>query len=239
MFSPKPPEYKEFEDDRYLFNEQSIRKAFIRKVYLILMFQMIVSVGLIAWFMYDEPLRFYVETNIWPMITAMVVTFVVIITLACCGDVRKQFPLNLILLGVFTVAEGFILATLSAMTNSKIVLMAVGITAVVFLGLTLFSFQTRWDFTMSGGILMVCLIVLVVFGLIAMIFPGRTIILIYSSIGALIFGCYMVYDTQMLMGGDHKLAISPEEYIFAVLALYLDIVNFFVSILTILNASRR
>lgn len=239
MFQSKPPEYKEFEDDRYQFNDQSIRKAFIRKVYLILMLQMITSLGIIASFMYNEPLRFYVETNLWPVITAFIVTFAVIITLACCGDVRRQFPLNMILLGLFTVAEGFILGIISAMSNSHIVFLAVGITAVVFLGLTLFSLQTRWDFTTSGGILSVCLIVLLVFGIITMIFPGRIMIMIYASIGAIIFGCYIVYDTQLLMGGDHKFALSPEEYIFAVLALYLDIVNLFLTILMLLNSSRR
>lgn len=41
-----------------------------------------------------------------------------------------------------------------------------------------------------------------------------------------------------MMGGDHKLSISPEEYIFAALNLYMDIVNIFIYILTIISASR-
>jgi protein lifeguard len=39
-------------------------------------------------------------------------------------------------------------------------------------------------------------------------------------------------------GGKHKYSISPEEYIFAALNLYLDIVNIFIYILTIMGASR-
>lgn len=42
----------------------------------------------------------------------------------------------------------------------------------------------------------------------------------------------------MMMGGKHKYSISPEEYIFAALNLYIDIVNIFIYILTILSASR-
>lgn len=42
----------------------------------------------------------------------------------------------------------------------------------------------------------------------------------------------------MMMGGKHKYSISPEEYIFAALNLYIDIVNIFMYILTILSASR-
>lgn len=42
--------------------------------------------------------------------------------------------------------------------------MAVGITAAVCLGLTLFAFQTKWDFTAMGGFLVCLLMVVLVFG---------------------------------------------------------------------------
>ena len=35
----------------------------------------------------------------------------------------------------------------------------------------------------------------------------------------------------MMIGGNHKYSISPEEYIFAALAIYLDIINIFMYIL--------
>ena len=57
--------------------------------------------------------------------------------------------------------------------------------------------------------------------------------------GAALFGLYLVFDTQMMMGGNHKYALSPEEYIFAALNLYLDIVNLFLYILSILNEGKR
>ena len=38
----------------------------------------------------------------------------------------------------------------------------------------------------------------------------------------------------MMMGGDHKYAISPEEYIFAALAIYLDIINIFMYLLRLI-----
>lgn len=60
----------------------------------------------------------------------------------------------------------------------------------------------------------------------------------YASIGALVFSLYLVYDTQLMMGGKHKYSISPEEYIFAALNLYLDIINIFLYILTIIGAAR-
>lgn len=59
--------------------------------------------------------------------------------------------------------------------------------------------------------------------------------MVYSCLGALLFAFYLVYDTQLLIGGNHKLSISPEEYVFAALTLYLDIVNIFMYILSIIG----
>ena len=46
---------------------------------------------------------------------------------------------------------------------------------------------------------------------------------------------YLVYDTQLMLGGKHKLALSPEEWVFAALNLYLDIINMFMFILSLIG----
>lgn len=119
------------------------------------------------------------------------------------------------------------------------VLLAVGVTAVVCLSLTAFSFQTKWDFTAMGGGLFVCLIVFVLFGFLAIFLRGTFPILnlVYACLGALLFSIYLVYDTQLMMGGKHKCSISPEEYIFAALNIYMDIINIFIYILSIIGSS--
>lgn len=69
--------------------------------------------------------------------------------------------------------------------------------------------------------------------------------------GAALFCIYLVYDTQLMIGkhllvtwtviersfagGKHKYSISPEEYIFAALSLYLDVILIFQYILTLLG----
>ena len=61
----------------------------------------------------------------------------------------------------------------------------------------------------------------------------------YGAAGALLFSFYIIYDTQIMMGGKHKYAISPEEYIFAALNLYLDVINLFLYILMIFGGSGK
>ena len=65
--------------------------------------------------------------------------------------VRRQFPTNLIFLGLFTGAEGFMLGTLCARFDAEAILYAIAITGGVTLALTIFAFQTKIDFTACGG----------------------------------------------------------------------------------------
>jgi protein lifeguard len=90
-----------------------------------------------------------------------------------------------------------------------------------------------------GSILFIGVIILFILGIFAIIFRDRTLTIVYASIGAFLFCVYLVYDIQLMMGGKHKYSISPEEYIFAALNLYLDIVNIFIYILMIIGAARN
>merc|ERR1712179_350062 len=175
----------------------------------------------------------------WMLWCSMGVSFLVLIPMACVRTLRVSFPANFLLLALFTVAEAVMLGLASMRYETDAVIIAAGITAVIVFALTVFAFQTKIDFTMMSGILICVLLVFVLFGLIAMFLPqSRTLHMVWGAIGALIFSIYLVYDTQMMMGGDHKYSLSPEEYIFAALAIYLDIMNIFMYLLRFVGAAR-
>jgi hypothetical protein len=144
----------------------------------------------------------------------------------------------MIFLGIFTVCESFLLGSAASCYGAEEVLIAVGFTAVVVLGLTLFAIQTRWDFTMLRGGLLVLLMILILFGILCACIPSKVLSIVYASLGALLFSVYLVVDTQLMLGGKHQYSLSPEEYIFAALNLYLDIINLFIMILSIVGSAR-
>lgn len=72
------------------------------------------------------------------------------------------------------------------------VLLAVGVTAVVVVALTIFAFQTKWDFTMMGGILFVALWLMIVVSLIMMFTRSETAHTIFAGFGALLFSAYLI-----------------------------------------------
>lgn len=213
------------------FSEQTIRRAFIRKVYLILTVQLAITMAFISLFLYHEPAKTFTLNNPWIGIFAFITMFVVLIIMACCGEMRRKTPHNFIFLALFTVAQGVMLGIVTISYDADEVLKAVGITCIICFSLTIFSLQTKWDFTMMGGFLFVGLIVVFIFGFFVALFPGSAASSVYSACGALLFSLYLVYDTQIMMGGKHRYSISPEEYIFASLNLYLDIVNIFLFLL--------
>jgi len=221
------------------FDETSVRHAFIRKVYAILSIQLLISLGFIALFVFVDPIKDYVEGEAWLLILAVILTFVVLFALVCFENLRRSSPLNFVLLFIFTICESFLLGVISSQYDTKIVFVAITVTAVITVSLTIFAFQTKIDFTIYSGLLFVVLICLLVFGITAIIFPSDVMVAVYGSLGALLFSAYLVVDTQMMLGGKHHYTISPEEYIFAALNLYLDIINIFLYILTIFSAASR
>lgn len=48
---------------------------------------------------------------------------------------------------------------------------------------------------------------------------------------------FLAYDTQLLLG-NRKYSISPEEYVFAALNIYVDIVQIFLFLLQIVGSSK-
>ncbi len=62
---------------------------------------------------------------------------------------------------------------ISAYYNIESVLIAVGITSFVCLGVTLFSFQTKFDFTSCSGILFAISLALMAFGFVCIFTYSR------------------------------------------------------------------
>ena len=48
------------------------------------------------------------------------------------------------------------------------------------------------------------------------------------------FSFFVVIDTQLIIRGEHKYSFSTEDYIFAALVFYMDIINLFLFILKII-----
>lgn len=220
----------------------SIRHAFIRKVYLILASQLLLTTGIVAIFTFVQPVRGFVQANPAIYWASYAVYFITHIVLVCCKGPRRKFPWNVILLFVFTLAMSYMTGSIASYYSTKAVFLALGITAVVCIAVTVFCFQTKVDFTKCQGLFCVLGIVMLVTGIITAIVLSFKYIpwlhMLYAAMGAIVFTLFLAYHTQLLIG-NRKHSISPEEYVFAALSIYVDIIQIFLFLLQIIGASTK
>uniref|UniRef100_A0A3P9HVH0 Protein lifeguard 2 n=1 Tax=Oryzias latipes TaxID=8090 RepID=A0A3P9HVH0_ORYLA len=244
----EPPSYQEATagygemEAQFAWDDKTIRRTFIRKVYAILMLQLSVTVGIVCLFTFCAPVRFYIQTHPNLYMMSYVMFLVTYIMLSCCGDLRRKFPWNALLLLLFTLSMAFMMGFVSSFYNTKSVILCLGITNLVCLSVTIFSFQSKIDVTSYQGVLFsMCMAMLLCAITISIVVPFGYVPwlhAIYAVIGAILFTLFLAFDTQLLLG-NKRYSISPEEYIFATLSLYLDVIYLFSFMLQLLGGGRE
>lgn len=216
-------------------DENELRWGFIRKVYSILSIQVLLTAAVSSFVVFTPAVVEFFMAHGWVLIMT---SFVPLILLCPLYYYHQQHPVNLLLLGLFTAGISLSVGISCALTNGYIVLEALILTLAVVLSLTAY---THWaarrghDFSFLGPILFTSLIVVVLFGFIQVFFPlGPISQMIYGGLTALIFSAYIVYDTDNLIK-----RYSYDEYIWASVALFLDIVNLFLAILEVLRSAQN
>merc|ERR1719240_912152 len=152
---------------------------------------------------------------------------------------KSRYPMNLVLLLAFTCGMAY---TIGIVTNAYatagmqlIVLEALGITALVFVGLTIFTIQSKIDFSFLGLVIPLVLFVVLIWGLFSMLaFQSFVNSQLYALIGVVIFSLYVLYDTYVITE-----ALGYDDYVLGAVMLYLDFINLFLCILQLLAGGRR
>ena len=63
--------------------------------------------------------------------------------------------------------------------------------------------------------------------------------MIYSVGGAVLFSFYIIYDTQLLIGGNNRrIQYTTNDFALASINLYLDVVNLFLFLLDLMSGNR-
>ena len=149
--------------------------------------------------------------------------------------VKDKPGINLMVLFSFTFISGLTITPLLSSAfgmpgGAAIVAQAFLMTSVAFGGISMFALTTKRDFSAMGQMLFIAVIILVVGSLSNIFFQSPILQLAIAGFGALIFSAFILYDTQQIIKGGFS---TPIE---AAIALYLDFLNLFISLLQILMA---
>ncbi|KAI8063833.1 inhibitor of apoptosis-promoting Bax1-domain-containing protein [Gongronella butleri] len=224
------------EDDMFketvINSSMEIRLQFVRKVYSILTVQVMSTIVMSAIYMYNLSVKSWVQSNPWMLFVSCFGSLGVLFALMWKA---RSAPLNYYLLALFTLLEGHLVGTVVTFYDQTIVLQALIITFGVFFGLTLFTLQSKWDFSGMMPFLFAGLSILVLAGFVQIFIPFSEGFQLALAIGGvIIFSGYILLDTYLIFN-----RYSPEDYIMASVSLYMDMINLFLRILQILNAMQR
>ncbi len=203
------------------------RLVFIKKVYSLLAMSM--GTAAIGAYLGSGPLLLLVAPN-------MMLFFILQIALIFFASFAARKPgLNMVALFSFTTVSGLTLGPLLYRVGPSIAAEAFALTAITFAGLSMYVVYSKKDFSFMSGFLMTGLIVLVVGGLLNMFFIQSGMMhFVMSGASVLLFSGFILYDTSNILR-----YYGTDEYVSATLALYLDVLNLFIALLSILGIMGR
>jgi FtsH-binding integral membrane protein len=151
----------------------------------------------------------------------------------------RDFPRNIAFTGLFTFVEGIWLAPFLLMAERAApgsVGEAAILTFAAFGALTLYATLSRRDFSAWGSFFMIGLVVLFVALIINMFVQSASGGLVISAIGVLVMSGLLVFDTwRLLRSGQY----GQDDYVLAAVSIYLDLLNMFIFILSLLSGGNR
>jgi modulator of FtsH protease len=120
-------------------------------------------------------------------------------------------------------------AYLSLANGGSIIMMAMGSTGAIFLGLSGYALVSRKDFSFMGGFLIVGILVAFVAGLGAIFLQMPMLSLAVSSMFVLLMSGLILYQTSAIIHGGET------NYVMATVTLFVSIFNLFTSLLHLMG----
>ena len=203
------------------------RLAFIKKVYGLLALSLVTAA--IGSHLGSDP-----DLLLIPVASNMMLFFILEIGLIFFAQFVSRKPgLNMVALFSFTTVTGLVVGPLLYRVGPSIALEAFALTALTFGGLTMYVIFSKRDFSFMQGFLFTGLMIVVFGALINIFFASPMAHFMISGASVLLFSGFILYDTSNVLRN-----YGTDEHVSATLALYLDILNLFIALLSILGIAR-
>lgn len=152
-----------------MLENPQLRWSFIRKVYSIITFQLLLTIAVASVVVFVPPVSHFFVSSTQGLVLYIFLIFVPFITLCPLYYYHQKHPLNYFLLLIFTVTLAFSIGLTCAFVSGKVILESVVLTTAVVFSLTLYTFwaaKRGHDFSFLGPFLFGALLVLILFAFI-------------------------------------------------------------------------
>ena len=149
----------------------------------------------------------------------------------CSPNIFQKVPSNYIVLTVFTLSYSWYVASITCIYSIESVMVALFLTFVTLISLTIYAIKTKEDFSIRGGNFFAFLNLLI-FSLIVYIFLRIPfLLLLIQSLSLILLSSYIIYDTQLIVGNKDR-KFKEDDYILATMTIYLDVILLFLQLLS-------
>lgn len=227
---------KEVESNfHFVFNLYlDMRNKFMLKVYGILFFQLLFTFGFVLICQLKKIKDFLLEQKelfIVLMSAGLLIYIIIFIIFICKPGILKKVPHNYICILIVTICMTIFLVYLSILYPPHFVIGAMSFVLIITLAVIFISLFNKIDIKYLAMALLLLASCAFDYGLLAIIYRSYYLHFLYCLIGGILYTLFIAFDTISIR--DHY---SIDDYIFAALTLYLDIVRLFIQILKILGS---
>lgn len=156
---------------------------------------------------------------------------------------RMSFMTAAILFTVYACSVGITMSAIFFMYQETSIYVTFFVTAAMFCAMALYGYFTEADLTSIGSVGFMVLIGMILTGLVNLYFQSASVSYLLSAVGVVLFSLLAAYDAQRIkllarqFVYDHETA--NKIALFGALALYLDFINLFLSLLRFMGARRN
>ncbi|CAJ0581739.1 unnamed protein product, partial [Mesorhabditis spiculigera] len=208
-----------------------IRMAFLRKVFGILSFQIVLTTAICAAIYMTPGVKGFVQNNGWVLLMTLFGSIGLIIAMHIHA---RNVPTNYILLASFTVVQALTLGTLVSLFEVDVILEAALLTTVIVFSLFVYTLQSKKDFVKHYAIAYSFLGILLMASVFQIFFHSPAFNFFVNVGGAALFCLFLMIDLDLIM--NH---MNAEDYILACITLYMDVINLFIRILQLVAEAQR
>lgn len=201
------------------------------------MFLGLIATAIIAFLTYKTDLYLTIASGIsYPVLAIIEVVVVVLFSLLF----RKLPPIVVsILYYVYAIINGVTMGVIFAVYDITTISIAFLVTAFMFGALALYGYKTKRDVSKLSTILFVGLILGLIVSIINLIVGNTVVDIIVDWVMLLLFCGITAYDVYKIKNMQNYIEGNEEKmYVYFAMDLYLDFINIFIRLLSIIGRNR-
>jgi len=211
--------------------EISTKNSFLRKVFMQMFLGLLITGGVSWYVVQSQPLISFV---------ANYMTFIIVAELLLVLGIN--FGINKISSGTakllfiaYSAMNGLVLSVVMLIYNPYSILYVLGVTSLIFVGMTIYGLKTKEDLSSYDGFIKGGLIALVIVSLLNLFLKISILGWFISVCAVVLFTALIAYDINRIVKIFQSNDLTEEDYnkfsTIGALMLYLDFVNLFLNLL--------